>query len=371
MLRRIIDWLRSDVWRIATIGLALVLGIVVLVFSVDGSNPDPVESGSEQPPTTTPVGDDSSDVAGDDDSSDVASDGESSGPAGGTEETNSARSQVSSSKNFLAIKVDNAPGARPQVGVASTTLLIEVPVEGGMTRFLTIHPSNASGVVGPVRSVRPVDVDLLPPLATIFVSSGGQETVLQALAATGIPHIDSTTFEFLSGGRENPHDTFIDLDVLMPLLAGSESDAFGLPTGELAEATGRASSVELPIGPTELRFVDGAYSRYESGEPFLVLDSLGGQPSPLVHETVIVIFVAQRFAGYGDSNGVPVLTFDVIGGGDLLVFHDGEVVEATWSRSAQEDPFVFLDGARRPFGIPEGSTYLAIVPRDLQVVFSP
>ena len=103
----------------------------------------------------------------------------------------------------------------------------------------------------------------------------------------------------------------------------------------------------------------------------MVLDSLEGQSSLLVHETVIVMFVAERSAGYEDSNGAPVSTFDVIGSGDLLVFRNGDFVEATWSRSAQKDPFVFLDGGGSPFGIPEGSIYMAIVPRDHDVTFGP
>lgn len=358
MLQRIIDWLRSDVWRMATIGLALILVVVVLIFSVDNAALDSEADPETEPSPTATVPDD-------------GSSGTTSETGEATEAT-SAGSQTSGTGSFLAVKVDNAPGARPQVGIGSATLLIEMPVEGGLTRFLAIYPRDASGVVGPVRSLRPVDVDLLPPLAVFVVSTGGQPFVLQALTATGIQHIDPAALElFVSGGRELPHDTFLDLDVLMPLIAGPGSDVIGLPAGELPEAAGQASLVELPIGSVEFRFEDGAYTRYESGEPFVVLDSLEGQSSSLVHETVIVMFVAERPAGYEDSNGAPVSTFDVIGSGDLLVFRNGDFVDATWSRSAQKDPFVFLDGGGRRFGIPEGSTYMAIVPRDHEVTFGP
>lgn len=338
----------------ATIGLALILVVMVLSFSVDSADPDsaadPEPGGS---PTTT-----------------IPNDGSSATTTGTGEAT--AGSPTLGTGNFLAVKVDNAPGARPQVGIGSATLLVEIPVEGGLTRFMAIYPRDASGIVGPVRSLRPVDVDLLPPLAIHVVSTGGQPFVLQALTATGIQHLGPAVFEFfVSSGREAPHDTFLDLDVLMPLITGSESDAIGLPAGELPGATAQASMIELPIGSVEFRFEDGAYTRYESGEPFVVLDSLDGPSGTLVHDTVIVMFVAERPAGYEDTNGAPVSTFDVIGGGDLLVFRNSEVVEATWSRSAQKDPFVFLDGGGRPFGIPEGSTYLAIVPRDHDVRFGP
>ena len=338
----------------ATIGLSLTLA-VLLIFTLNGAGPDS-EDGAEPEGSATaslPAGGSSDATPGTDDET----------PAG---------SLASSTGNYVAIKVDNAPGARPQVGIGSATLLIEMPVEGGLTRFLAIYPRDASGLVGPIRSLRSVDVDLLPPLANHMVSTGGQPFVLQAMTATGLQHLFPRVFEFfVSGGREVPHDTFMDLDVLLPLIAGPESDAIGLPAGELPDATGQASLVELPIGSVEFRLEDGAYFRYQSGEAFVVLDSLDGQASPLVHDTVIVMFVAERPAGYEDSNGAPVSDFDVIGSGNLLVFSNGGVIEATWSRSAQKDPFVFLDRGGRHFGIPEGSTYLAIVPRDQQVSFGP
>ena len=351
MFQRIIGWLRSDVWRIATIGLALILIVVVLIFSVDNAALDSeVGPESEGSPTTT-ISDDAS--------------------SGTTSEAGSGDS-VGSGGGFLAVKVDNAPGARPQLGIGSAPLLVEVPVEGGVTRFVALYPQNASGLVGPIRSLRPVDVNLLPPLAVHVVSTGGQPFVMQAMAATGIQQIYPKVFDqFESGGREIPHDTFLDLGLLMPLIAGSETEAVGLPIGELPPAVGEAFLIDIPFGSVEFRFAEGVYGRFEDGDVFEVLDSLDGQLAPLAHDTVIVMSVAERPAGYEDSKDVPVSTFDVIGGGDLLVFHNGGVIEGTWVRSAQADPFLFLDGGGNLFGIPEGSTYLALVPRDKQTTFVP
>ena len=165
MLQRIIAWFRSDVWRMATIGLALILVVVVLIFSLDNAALDSAADPETDPSPTATIPDDGS-----------------SGTTSGTGEATSVGPQVSDTGNFLAIKVDNAPGARPQVGIGSTTLLIEMPVEGGLTRFLAIYPRDGSGVVGPVRSLRPVDVDLLPPLAVHVVSTGGQPFILEAVA---------------------------------------------------------------------------------------------------------------------------------------------------------------------------------------------
>jgi len=64
---------------------------------------------------------------------------------------------------------------------------------------------------------------------------------------------------------------------------------------------------------------------------------------------------------------VAVSTFDVIGSGDLLVFQTGQVVEGTWLRGALEDGYRFFDSSGAGFGLPEGRTYLALVPRDQSV----
>src|SRR5687768_10647918 len=61
----------------------------------------------------------------------------------------------------LAVKIDNAPPARPQAGLDAADIVYEELGEGGLTRFLTIFHCNDSGEVGPVRSARNVDPDIL------------------------------------------------------------------------------------------------------------------------------------------------------------------------------------------------------------------
>ncbi|MGA7097326.1 MAG: DUF3048 domain-containing protein [Acidimicrobiia bacterium] len=352
MPSRSIAWLRSNPWRGATIVLTIALvGLLALYLT----RRDPGTGSEDEDPgaivtTTAPVG------SGSPGPSTTMGDG---GPS-------------PSGEGFLAVKVDNAPSARPQVGINSASLLVEVPVEGGMTRFVAVFAAGASGLVGPIRSLRPVDADLLPPLAVQVVSTGGQPFVVQAVDSSGIDIVDPTIFSlFVSGGRQVPSDTFLDLEVLMPLIEGTPPEGKGLPSGVLPSSSESASTLALPLGGVELRLEDGVYARYQDGEPYQVLDTLDGPMSVLAHETVVVMFVAERPAGYQDSNGAEVPTFDVIGGGRLLVAHNGQLVRGTWSRTARADPFVFRDLAGEPFGLPVGSTYLAMVPRDMNVEVGP
>ena len=61
----------------------------------------------------------------------------------------------------LAVKIDNIVYARPQTGLQSADLVYVIPVEGGLTRFMAVYSSHVPPVIGPVRSARQSDLDLL------------------------------------------------------------------------------------------------------------------------------------------------------------------------------------------------------------------
>lgn len=359
MLDKALGWVVVNPWR----AVALVLGVslVVVLVTAGGESGDTADGpvAAADSPTATTIDGTETSVGGTD-----VSEGDSTAPG-----AISGSSQFG--RGFLAFKIDNAPGARPQVGIGSASLLVEVPVEG-MTRFVAVFPQGAEGPVGPIRSLRPVDADLLPALAVHVVSTGGQPFVTQSVSATGIQRIEPRVFDqFISGGRAAPHDTFLDLDVLMPLISGDQQEAPGLPRGDLPPRTAVATGVRIPFGTLEFRYEADRYVRYEDGDPFDVLDSFQGEPFSLAHDALVVMTVAERPAGYEDSNGIPVSTFDVIGSGELLVFHGGEVFEGSWFRSSHEDRYLFVDATGRQFGIPAGSIYLALLPRGQETTFTP
>ncbi|TMG65398.1 MAG: DUF3048 domain-containing protein, partial [Chloroflexi bacterium] len=77
----------------------------------------------------------------------------------------------------LVVKVANDPGARPQTGIADADLIIELPVEGGLTRLSVVFQSKDPSRVGPVRSARQSDLNYLPTLHAILAHVGASESV--------------------------------------------------------------------------------------------------------------------------------------------------------------------------------------------------
>src|SRR5271170_508528 len=75
----------------------------------------------------------------------------------------------------LAVKIDNIVYARPQTGLTSADIVYVLPVEGGLTRFMAIFSSHFPPVIGPVRSTREDDINLLRQFnRPAFAFSGAQ-----------------------------------------------------------------------------------------------------------------------------------------------------------------------------------------------------
>ncbi len=272
--------------------------------------------------------------------------------------------------SLLAVRIDNDPQARPQVGLQEASLVIETPVEGGLTRFTAFYEEGSYPVLaGPVRSVRPVDADLTATLSSVMISTGGQPFVLQALTGAGVANATPDTAPgFQALERPQPHHLFVDLVQVQSVYPAAPAVTDAFPEGDLP-AGSDASTVTIPYASEVSWEYDGtAYARSEGGEPFSVLSDPFGEGSQLTADTVVVLFAAQRSAGYTDVNDADVPTFDVVGAGRLLVFNGGQVVEGEWTRSAQADGYMFTAGGEA-FGLPAGRTHVAVVPRELQVGF--
>ena len=73
----------------------------------------------------------------------------------------------------LAVKIDNAPDGQPQWNLADADLVFEENVEG-ITRFVAVYHTNVPDRIGPVRSARTSDIDILAGLnRPVLAWSGG------------------------------------------------------------------------------------------------------------------------------------------------------------------------------------------------------
>ena len=66
-----------------------------------------------------------------------------------------------------AVKIDNTGKAHPQAGLSKADVVYVEQVEGGVTRLAAIYSSAYPKYVGPVRSGRITDIELLKQYGTV------------------------------------------------------------------------------------------------------------------------------------------------------------------------------------------------------------
>ncbi len=355
------DWWppsRDNWWITAGAGAALVLVVVVLAFALGGDGDPPLTAttgaGGPLGTTTTIVPDGTTPPDTDP------------GPGASTP------IDVFGGFQPIAVKIDNVAAARPQVGIDAAEIVFEVPVEGGLTRLTAIYLSARPTVVGPVRSLRPVDADLLAAFEPVLVSTGGQDFVRREVAAAGIVDvsIDDAPDLFQVLERPAPHNLVASIPLIANFATAGPPRTTPFPFGS-GDLSGEShESVGIPfsaVNDVTWTWNGTRYVRSVNGEPFLVYADVNSNPEPLETDTVLVLQVAQRSAGYTDGAGADVPTFDVIGFGRFFLFHGGVAVDGEWRRAAQEDGYRLISRDGTSLRIPAGRLFVEIVPRFVDV----
>jgi hypothetical protein len=111
--------------------------------------------------------------------------------------------------------VDNV-GGYPQSGLRPASTIVEMPVEGGLTRLMLVFDRTDPERVGPVRSAREYFVELAGRIDAVLVHDGGSPGALAAIGASPLPTINS--FDrgelFARGDGQAPYNLFSQGDAL-------------------------------------------------------------------------------------------------------------------------------------------------------------
>lgn len=140
----------------------------------------------------------------------------------------------------LAVLVDNAIGV-PISGIRPASMVVEMPVEGGLTRLMLVFDRSDPGRVGPVRSSRPYFVELATRMDAVQVHDGGSPDALAAIAASRTP-----TFNAYQRG-----DLFSRGDGVAPYNLFSAGDLLRAAMNRLDLGRGRTISGTIFRAPPE------------------------------------------------------------------------------------------------------------------------
>jgi hypothetical protein len=278
-------------------------------------------------------------------------------------------SGATKSRPAIAVKIDNAPEARPQSGLDVADIVYEEVVEGGVTRFIAIFHSAAPPVAGPVRSVRPMDPDILSAYHGLVAYSGGIPAFVSLLRKAPVQdvNVDMATDAYSwDKKRSAPHNEYVSPDKLWPKAKADYSApppamfdfrAAGAPFGD-ADAPG-VSITYSPRASAAYTWdaAAGAYQRDENGSAHVAAS--GTRITP---QNVVIQFVTTRTLGYRDQSGTNVVESNVVGSGDAWILSGGRITKGRWSKSSESAVTKYTDSAGNPVKLSAGRTWVHFAP---------
>lgn len=276
---------------------------------------------------------------------------------------------------LVVIKVDNAGTARKyQRGLGRAAIVYQELVEAGETRFAAIFSVASPGEVGPVRSVRETDIELLRQYGKVPVAFSGGNTGVKATFHKAVTagylldaSYDVVPQDYRIGERRVDAFNFFTVpSELAKSRPGAVAHDIGLRFGPLPVGIGSsvvlAKAVFSEYVTVRLQWVPetGRYAIFQNKHE---MDGVG--PANIVIQRVPI-----RQSKYVDVLGNRTPYTVTTGSGPVTVLRDGHAVTGRWRRPTTADGTRLLDATGRDIPLRPGPTWVLLLPSSSPLTLS-
>ena len=267
----------------------------------------------------------------------------------------------------LCAKVDNSEDARPQYGLNGADIVFEQYVEGGLTRYVACWDSNVPDQVGPVRSIRPMDPDIISPFGGIVAYSGGQLRFVEMMRDTVVYNAiegqtDTEETMYRTDDKVAPHNVGVAANEIisqhLDLAPPQQMFAFSSNVATSTPARVGAPQATIDVTFSGERYpswtydpVAQVYLRSQEGAP----DT--GEDGEQLQATHVIVMMVQI-----DWEYTPVPRTIMVDSGEAWVSTGGKTVHAQWSKASRESPILFVDDRGLIIRIAPGNTWIEMPP---------
>ena len=268
---------------------------------------------------------------------------------------------VTKRRSALTIKMDNTPQAHPQYGINEADVVYEEIVEGGITRLAAIFNSNLPTKVGPVRSVRRTDREIVFPIGGIFAFSGGAQYAISSIETAPVTLIDQSNAGaamFRDPTRPPPHNLFANAELLM-----KEGGKVHPPPPLFTYVSRNAPALGAPVGSFTVNFLSGFATSYQwDGKTRTWLRSIFGAPDVTatgvrVAPTNVIVMSVSYFGGVGVEGSYA----QMVGSGPVEVFSDGRLQKGTWFRRNIHLKTAYRSASGKVIALRPGQTWVELL----------
>lgn len=269
------------------------------------------------------------------------------------------------SRPAMVVKIDNHPKAQPQMGINQADLIFEENVEK-LTRFAAVFHSQGSDPVGPIRSGRFQDINLLGSLnKPLFVWSGGNPKVTSAIHKSDLVDL-SYTVANKDGGfqrdndRSAPHDLIAETSKLWTLAPDGSGPppqqfVYRSASDAVPPSAQKVAGVKLSMDGVKVQWdwdaTDQTFVRLQNDKPHL--DTADVQ----LNVRNVIILEVEYTNSYSPTS-------KTLGSGKVTVFTEGVAIAGTWERSNRLIPFTLKDSSGAIIKLTPGRTFVEVARAD-------
>lgn len=270
----------------------------------------------------------------------------------------------------VAVKVDNVyVGSRDGLNQADVVYVEEV--EGGLTRLLAVFSSQTPARVGPVRSARESDLQLLAEYGKVALAFSGANTgVLASVAKANVrdDSFDKTPgFYQLDRTRPSPYQFLVDVGQLVRQAPGVVARDVGFRFGAApvtvrpAPAV-RSATVHYPGSSISVHAAGAGWQIFRDGAALTLRE--GGVVSA---ENILIQYVQLAGTKYVDHNGNGTPVTVTVGTGKAVLLRAGHLYNGTWTRRAASLPTTWTAAGGGPLRLAAGRTWVLLVPTGVPI----
>ncbi len=271
--------------------------------------------------------------------------------------------------SVLVVKYDDTTYAHPQVGLKDADVVYIEQVEGGLTRLAAVFSSSIPDLVGPVRSARISDIELLAQYGPVgFAYSGAQSKLRPVIAEANLVDIGANKFGPMyytnDLARVAPYAMMLKSSLLLEKISSdgitlAKSKPMGWIFGDAPENLKTFKSVHIswPASSYDATWSDEEkrWLLTHNGNPNL--DTSGYQLGP---QTIVIQMVSITDSIYRDKVGGVTPFTATVGEGQCYLLRDGGVVDCRWSRPSAEDGTTFTDLEGNEVSFARGQVWFAL-----------
>ena len=283
-------------------------------------------------------------------------------------EINYLTGQEGTNELLLAVKIDDTKEAHPQIGVKQADLVYVEQVEAGLTRLLAIYSSTLPDVIGPIRSARISDIDILAPFGRIaFAYSGSQTKMRPVLSAANLNLLSAERNPPSIFDRDNQRNSPVNMILYPSLLLKQAQERYKMELITLTASPWRFGDLSKSAQDLDWAKISWPNATYEVrwnrdvkkwGIYFDNEVNLDSTNQQLMIDNAIIQNVKIEPSIYGDKFGGITPLSVTTGSGSGYLLRDGKVVAINWQREAEDTFTRWSDANGDDMNLTPGKTWV-------------